>query len=88
MLMKKIYFITFILIILTSGCVEKQEKINLGIAQEPGLITNDSSVKVAIASVISPKASYVFYDEMIKYISRKLGGRVKIVQKRDYEGSE
>lgn len=85
MLMKKIYFITFILIILTSGCVEKQEKINLGIAQEPGLITNDSSVKVAIASVISPKASYVFYDEMIKYISRKLGGRVKIVQKRDYE---
>lgn len=85
MLMKKIYFIIFILIVFISGCVEKQEKINLDIVQEPESIANDSSVKVAIASVISPKESFVYYEDMIKYISRKLGGRVKIVQKREYQ---
>jgi phosphonate transport system substrate-binding protein len=82
--MKKIYLIIFILLAV-AGCIKKQEKLDLGIVQEPDTGVNDTAVKVAIASVISPKESYIYYEEMIQYISKKLHGPVKIVQKRSYQ---
>lgn len=84
----KCLFILILLGLLISGCIQKQdrpEKINLSIVQEPDAIKNDTSIKVAIASVISPKESYEYYDEMVRYISKKLGMPVKIVQKRSYQ---
>ncbi len=84
--MKPVYPVIFILLALTlTGCIENQEKVNLGIVQEPNTTKNDTAVKVAIASVVSPKESYAYYEEMIQYISKKLGGPVKIVQKRSYQ---
>lgn len=84
--MKTVYPVIFILLALTlTGCIEKQEKVNLSIVQEPEIRENDTAVKVAIASVVSPKESYAYYEEMIQYISKKLGGPVKIVQKRSYQ---
>jgi phosphonate transport system substrate-binding protein len=83
--MKYVFLIYFIFLLLISGCVDKTEKINLSAVQEPGTVLNDSSVKVAIASVVSPKESYEYYDEMIQYISQKLGGNVKIIQRRSYQ---
>ncbi len=84
--MKTVYPVIFILLALTlTGCIEKQEKVNLSIVQEPEIRENDTAVKVAIASVVSPKESYAYYEEMIRYISKKLGGPVKIVQKRSYQ---
>jgi len=59
--------------------------LNLSIVQEPGIAENDTSVKVAIASVISPKESIVYYEGMIQYISIKLGGPVKIIHRRTYQ---
>ena len=81
--MKYVFLIYFIFILLISGCVDKTEKIDMSVVQEPGIV-NDSSVKVAIASVVSPKESYEYYNEMIQYISQKLGGNVKIIQRRSY----
>lgn len=85
--MRYIYFVVFILIIIASispGCIEKQAKVNLSIVQEPDATADESAVNVAIASVVSPKESYAYYEELIQYISRKLGGPVKIVQRRGY----
>lgn len=82
--MKNAYLVIFILLIIT-GCIEKQDKVNLSIVQEQGVRENDTAVKVAIASVVSPKESYAYYDEMIRYISQKLGGPVKTVQRRSYQ---
>lgn len=79
----KLILVIFILLAIT-GCIEKQEKVNLNIVQEPDLIKNDTAVKVAIASVVSPKESYAYYEEMVQYISKKLNKQVKIVQKRSY----
>jgi len=62
----------FIFFLLILGCVDKTEKIDMSVVQEPGVVLNDSSVKVAIASVVSPKESYEYYDDMIQYISQKL----------------
>lgn len=83
--MKYVSIIFVIFIILISGCVNKTEKINLSIVQEPEISFNDPIVKVAIASVVSPKESYEYYEEMIRYISRKLGGKVEIIQRRSYQ---
>jgi phosphonate transport system substrate-binding protein len=80
--MKYASIIFLIFIVLISGCVDKTEKIDLGIVGEPGKITDDPAVRVAIASVVSPKESYEYYEDMIQYISRRLGGSVKIVQRR------
>ncbi len=82
--MKYASIIFFLFFILISGCVDKTEKINLSVVEEPQNVINDPAVRVAIASVVSPKESYEYYEDMIQYLSRKLGGSVKIVQRRSY----
>ncbi len=82
--MKYVYLMLLLFILLISGCVDKTEKIDLSVIQETETIKN-SSINVAIASVVSPKESYEYYGEMIQYVSRKLGGEVKIIQRRSYQ---
>jgi phosphonate transport system substrate-binding protein len=77
--------ICVLFIVLNSGCVDKTEKIDLSIIGEPGKVTDEPAVRVAIASVVSPKESYDYYEDMIQYMSTKLGGSVKIVQRRSYK---
>jgi phosphonate transport system substrate-binding protein len=83
--MKYVSLIFLIFFLLISGCVDKTQKIDLSVVQEPGSLQNDTAVKVAIASVVSPKESYGYYEEMIRYLSKKIGGNIKIVQRRSYE---
>lgn len=83
--MRKVYLLSFIILVVISGCAERQEKANLSIAVEPDIRTDDTAIRVAIASVVSPKESYIYYEEMIRYISKKLGGPVRIVQRRSYQ---
>ena len=82
--MKNAYLVIFILLAVT-GCIETQDKVDLSIVQEQGARANDTSIKVAIASVVSPKESYAYYGDMMQYFSKKLKGPVKIVQRRSYE---
>ncbi|MFA4955513.1 MAG: phosphate/phosphite/phosphonate ABC transporter substrate-binding protein [Candidatus Methanoperedens sp.] len=83
--MKSASLIFVLLLVLISGCVDKTEKIDLSVVEEPQKIVNDTAVRVAIASVVSPKESYEYYEDMIQYISQKIGGSVKIVQRRSYK---
>ncbi len=83
--MKKLFLIPLFFLIISSGCIEEHKTLNLSITREQDIIDNDASVKVAIASVISPKESVEYYEEMIQYISKKLGGPIKIVHKRTYK---
>ena len=83
--MKYAFLIFVLLMVLISGCVDKTEKINLSVVEEPQKVVNDSSVRVAIASVVSPKESYEYYEDMIQYISQKIGGSVKIDQRKSYQ---
>ena len=50
-------------------------------------INNDGSkaVYIAIASMTSPKETYTYYSELIKYISDKVGHPIYIKQKKTYE---
>ena len=81
----KYAYIIFLFIVLISGCVDKTEKINLSVVEEPQKVVNDPAIRVAIASVVSPKESYEYYEDMIQYISQKIGGSVKIDQRKSYQ---
>ncbi len=83
--MKNLYPVILILMVLVSGCIGTQgKKVNLNIVEEPDIRENDTAIKVAISSVISPKESYAYYEDMINYISKKIRGPVKIIQRRTY----
>lgn len=82
--MKNVHLILLLLLLFISGCVEKTEKIDLSIVEEHGRVSDDPAVRVAIASVVSPKESYEYYEDLITYISKEIGGSVKIVQRRSY----
>lgn len=78
--------ILFILTIgLVSGCVEKAEMLNLSVVQEPDTGENDTAIKVAVSPEFFPGASTGGYEDLIQYISMKLGGPVKIVHRRSYQ---
>jgi phosphonate transport system substrate-binding protein len=49
--------------------VELKEKIRTQIGNN---LNNKQSIRIAVAAVISPKETAVYYDEMMKYVSRKL----------------
>lgn len=83
--MKYAYIIIFLFIVLISGCVDKTEKINLSVVEKPQEVVNDPAIRVAIASVVSPKESYKYYEDMIQYISQKIGGSVKIEERKSYQ---
>ncbi|MCZ7402183.1 MAG: phosphate/phosphite/phosphonate ABC transporter substrate-binding protein [Candidatus Methanoperedens sp.] len=83
--MKYATLLFFLLMVLISGCLDKTEKINLSAVEEPQKVINDPAVRVAIASLVSPKESYEYYEDMIQYISQKIGGSVKIVHRRSYK---
>lgn len=83
--MKKLLFIMFIGSVLISGCIENKEIVDLSIVKEPDLKENNTAIKVAISSVLSPKESIDYYEGLIQYLSSRLGKPVKIVQRRTYQ---
>ncbi|RLD73074.1 MAG: hypothetical protein DRJ10_18280 [Bacteroidetes bacterium] len=42
-------------------------------------------VYIAIASMTSPKETYIYYSDLINYISKKVGHKIYIKQKKTYE---
>ncbi|MDD5615824.1 MAG: phosphate/phosphite/phosphonate ABC transporter substrate-binding protein [Candidatus Methanoperedens sp.] len=83
--MKTILLIILTSAIISSGCIEKTEMLNLSIVKEPDIRGNDTAIKVAISSVISPKESINYYEGLIQYISSKLGRPIKIIHRRTYQ---
>ena len=47
--------------------------------------TKSKTVYIAIASMTSPRETYIYYDDLIKYISEKVGHPIYIKQKQTYE---
>jgi len=50
-------------------------------AKAPG----GSPMKIAIAAVVSPKETAAYYDQMMAYVSKKMGRPVEIIQRKTYQ---
>lgn len=96
MSMKKIIFV-LILLFAVCGCGNDSEykKVSVKAGSAPGktevVLTaaeveprKKNVLRVAIAPVISPKSSIVFYSDLIKYLSSRAGIEIDILQKGTY----
>lgn len=74
-----------------SGCTNDAEykpvdfSKTFSIAQPQTTEEPDKGLRVAVAAMISPKETLVYYQEILGYIGRKSGFRVQLVQRRTYD---
>ena len=45
----------------------------------------ETAIKVAISAMISPKETFSLYEELLKYIEKKLGVSIKLKQRKSYQ---
>lgn len=95
--MKNNNIILLILLVLLYGCSgvsndqsHKQSRFNFSdtikIAEK--VTETDSSInelRIAIAAISSPRETFIYYNEMFKYIENETGMKVKMVQRKTYE---
>jgi phosphonate transport system substrate-binding protein len=85
------FFAISCLIVMVSSCKRSEEKVvavNLTEKMETQRdikSVDDAPLKIAIAAVISPKETADYYDQMMQYVSRKMGRPVDIIQKKTYQ---
>ncbi|MHB1418434.1 MAG: substrate-binding domain-containing protein [Bacillota bacterium] len=78
--------------VILGGCAEKvgqYPQIKLSSVERAtevstGPVKEDKPLRVAIASITSTKESIVYYEELLRYLSRRLGRPVQIVQRKTY----
>jgi phosphonate transport system substrate-binding protein len=55
------------------------------IAQPEGKPVSENVLRVAVAAMISPKETFVYYQELLDHIGRHSGFRVQLIQRKTYE---
>jgi phosphonate transport system substrate-binding protein len=84
----RIALLLFFLLIALSGCTQKEEakKVSLEEKIYVGTPPQDSnSLKIGVSAIVSPEESFVYYEDIFKYISKNLGVPVKLVQRKTYQ---
>jgi len=86
-----IIVVSLLLCCLMSGCDRHPEKSavidmseRIHTARTPARQAADP-LRIAVAAVVSPKETAVYYDEMMRYVSRRIGRPVEIVQRKTYQ---
>lgn len=64
-----------------TAVVDFSDRVSAGAGAEQN---GGASLKIALAAVVSPRETAVFYDEMMKYVGEKLGMPVAVVQRKTY----
>lgn len=85
--MKAMLLLVCLLVIL-SGCtkVEEVKKVSLrdttyiGTPHEGG-----NAIRIGVSAIVSPEESFVYYEDIFKYASERLGVPVKLVQRKTYQ---
>jgi phosphonate transport system substrate-binding protein len=53
--------------------------------ERPGDRSNENgSLRVAVAAMISPKETFIYYRQLLDYIGRKLGREIEFIQRKTY----
>jgi phosphonate transport system substrate-binding protein len=55
------------------------------VAQPEGKPVPDNVLRVAVAAMISPKETFVYYQELLDYIGKNSGFRVQLIQRKTYD---
>ncbi len=84
------YILVFTIIISISCTNDRNEKLEVDFADTVVTMQDSSESKpkvvyIAIASMTSPKETFVYYSDLINYISDKVGHTIYIKQKKTYD---
>ncbi|MBL6995070.1 phosphate/phosphite/phosphonate ABC transporter substrate-binding protein [Desulfobacula sp.] len=87
---KLILFIFFLSVLLVSGCeqntdhkyVDFSEKIKTS-PQDP-FPEKTKTLRVAVSAMVSPKETYVYYEELLKFIGKQIGYKIVLIQRKTY----
>lgn len=87
-----ISMIPILFILLISGCQQGVEQANITLYTDKAEASpyketdpHQEKITVALASVISPKASLSKYDYLLEYIESQTGKKIEIVQRQTYQ---
>ncbi len=84
---KRIIAASLIIFSLLSGCKKEEAEVIILEVEEtipPVPPASDDELRIAVSAIISPKKTFIYYKEMLDYISKKMGMPVKLVQRDTY----
>jgi len=86
---KNVIMLVILLLVSTlSGCLKTEEdaKVNLSNRTiEVGDNSDKVSLRIGVSAIISPDETLVYYEDMLDYLSEKMGVPVKLVQRKTYQ---
>jgi phosphonate transport system substrate-binding protein len=83
-------FLIVSLLILASGCSSDAEykpidfSRTITVSQPESRFEKTPTLRVAVAAMISPKETFIYYRELLAYIGQKLGYDVRLIQRKTY----
>jgi phosphonate transport system substrate-binding protein len=84
------YALCTVILVLTYGCFSDSEVKVIDfnktvITEQPGKRSEDYQFfRVAVAAMISPKETFIYYHQLLDYIGDKLGREIQLIQRKTY----
>jgi phosphonate transport system substrate-binding protein len=85
---KKMILLVILSFAIISGCLDPEGvvKVNLSNRTADNIDNSDAQIlRIAVSAIISPDETLVYYQDMLDYISLKMGLPVKLVQRKTYQ---
>ncbi len=84
--MQVIHLYILLILLLFSACTTKQEAVEVNFSDVVEVTTpgEDSAVVIGVSNILSPVETVTYYEDLFDYLSKKLGKRVKLVQRSNY----
>jgi phosphonate transport system substrate-binding protein len=78
-----------LLLILSASCVQKEEEKRIDLEKKEVLKpltkdTGEEQLRIAVGAMITPKAGFAYYKQLLDYIEEKLEIKIKFVDKESY----
>jgi phosphonate transport system substrate-binding protein len=80
-------FLILLILLLFSACTAEEQAIEVNFSdvveiRNPG--EEDSAVVIGVSNILSPVETVTYYEDLFDYLSKKLGKKVKLVQRSNY----
>ena len=85
------FLIGFLSLFLAASCFSDKEYIPVDFSQTVSVpkpqqkTDSEKQIRVAIAAMISPKETFVYYQDILQYLGRKINFEIQLVQRKTYQ---
>jgi phosphonate transport system substrate-binding protein len=80
----------FVVLIVVYGCGKDSEAVlvdfekTVAVERPASSVSTSAQLKVAVAAIISPKETFVYYRQLLDYIGKKLDREIEFIQRKTY----